>query len=347
MSRLFVDMDGTLARFHDEYMYLERMYEEGFFKELKPFENMIEGIKKFIKMHPDVEVYALSSSIESKFCREEKNEWMDRYLPEIPTEKRLYPKVGTSKADFVKTVTGIAVTKNDYLLDDYNKGLYDWEAAGGSAVKCHNNINHKGLGAHGGQKGQIWTKAIVHTEDLPVMIASELSAHMELHFDFKPIYEAYGMTKTNLFLHSTEIDNKPVYAWEEMNAELNWDMLKKHANPLDAIRFMSFKGNYRDFEPIVLRIGETSNAEKNKDFCIVPTHKYNAILFNFDNKTVPASEFWKDVLNNSHLPKILDSALNTLPKPSLNNMLKKTENQKKALTKENKNPVITYEDRGK
>ena len=30
MARLFVDMDGTLARFHDEVQYLERMFEKGF-----------------------------------------------------------------------------------------------------------------------------------------------------------------------------------------------------------------------------------------------------------------------------------------------------------------------------
>lgn len=27
-KRLFVDMDGTLARFHDEVSYLERMWEQ-------------------------------------------------------------------------------------------------------------------------------------------------------------------------------------------------------------------------------------------------------------------------------------------------------------------------------
>lgn len=39
--RIFVDMDGTLARFHDENLYLERMFEKGFFRDLKPFENAV------------------------------------------------------------------------------------------------------------------------------------------------------------------------------------------------------------------------------------------------------------------------------------------------------------------
>ena len=31
-KRLFIDMDGTLAKFHDEVNYLERMYEKIFQK---------------------------------------------------------------------------------------------------------------------------------------------------------------------------------------------------------------------------------------------------------------------------------------------------------------------------
>lgn len=42
-KRLLVDMDGTLARFHDQANYLERMFEKDFFRELEPFENMVEA----------------------------------------------------------------------------------------------------------------------------------------------------------------------------------------------------------------------------------------------------------------------------------------------------------------
>ncbi|MDR2774795.1 MAG: hypothetical protein LBC19_08650 [Tannerella sp.] len=46
-TRLFVDMDGVLARFHDEENFAERMYEDGFFTGLKPFDEAIEAVKKF------------------------------------------------------------------------------------------------------------------------------------------------------------------------------------------------------------------------------------------------------------------------------------------------------------
>lgn len=45
-TKIYIDMDGTIARFHDENLYLERMFEKGFFIDLKPFENAVYiGVK--------------------------------------------------------------------------------------------------------------------------------------------------------------------------------------------------------------------------------------------------------------------------------------------------------------
>ena len=46
-KRLLVDMDGTLARFHDQANYLERMFEKDFFRELEPLEKMVEGVRQY------------------------------------------------------------------------------------------------------------------------------------------------------------------------------------------------------------------------------------------------------------------------------------------------------------
>ena len=139
--RLFVDMDGTLARFHDEVQYLERMWEKDFFANLRPFENVVEGVREFIKENPDVEVFALSSVIDSEYCVDEKNQWLDKYLPEIPLKNRMFPKAGSSKSEFVKEVTGIEVTVDDFLLDDYTVNLVDWQPPG-RGIKLLNAINH-------------------------------------------------------------------------------------------------------------------------------------------------------------------------------------------------------------
>ena len=143
--RLFVDMDGTLARFHDEVEYLERMTESGFFLFLRPFKDVVEGINRFCKEHPECEVYILSSVI-GEDCVAEKNAWVDRFLPDIPRKNRLFPLVGTSKAEFVARTTGELVCSTDFLLDDYTKNLLEWARDGGTGIKLVNNINRNNGG---------------------------------------------------------------------------------------------------------------------------------------------------------------------------------------------------------
>lgn len=175
-KRLLVDLDGTLARFHDEANYLECMYEKGFFANLKPFENMLEAIRILTKEYADIEVITCSAAVDSPYCREEKDSWLDRYLPEIPNDRRLYTSIGKSKADYLPG----GVSKNDYLLDDYNRGLYQFMHSGGSAIKCHNNINQRGTGLYGGERGYMWDGPMIHACDSPSLIAAELAQLMGL-----------------------------------------------------------------------------------------------------------------------------------------------------------------------
>lgn len=141
--RLFVDMDGTLARFHDEAKYLERMYEPGFFVSLGPFENTVKTVREVKRIHPDWGIYILSAVIygASPDCETQKQQWLDRHLPEIDGEHRLFPKIGADKSAFIPG----GIRKNDVLIDDYNKNLEEWRSAGGVAIKFVNNINDKGL----------------------------------------------------------------------------------------------------------------------------------------------------------------------------------------------------------
>lgn len=176
---LLIDMDGTLARFHDEIDYLERMFEEGFFESLAPFEKMVDGIRIFIRENPEVRTCTCSAAIQSPFCRAEKDAWIDKYLPEIPKENRIYTEVGRSKAEYLPD----GAAKDVYLLDDYNRGLNQFVYAGGHGIKCHNNINQRGVGAHGGERGYMWEGAMIHADDPPALIAAELAQLMGLEHD--------------------------------------------------------------------------------------------------------------------------------------------------------------------
>ena len=180
-KRLYVDMDGTIARFHDEVNYLEQMFEKGFYRNLKPFDNAITGIRQLIRENSNVEVFILSAAVEGEppYCTIEKNEWLDVFMPEVDSSHRIFTKVGVPKSEYIEG----GIKKSDYLLDDYNKNLREWEAEGGRAIKCKNNINHRGLGAYGGEKGELWQGAVadnMHSSEefnseLELLINTELT----------------------------------------------------------------------------------------------------------------------------------------------------------------------------
>lgn len=161
--RIFVDMDGTLARFHDENLYLERMFEKGFFRDLKPFENAVSAIKELVKDNIS-EIFILSATVNS--CSlEEKQEWLDRYLPEIDKEHRIFTSLNVPKSEAI----GHRLTDKDILIDDYNKNLLEWQKAGGTSVKAKNNINHKGL------HGELWKGDLIDITDTAESIVERMT----------------------------------------------------------------------------------------------------------------------------------------------------------------------------
>ena len=136
-QRLFVDMDGTLAEFKqiDE---LEKLYEEDYFRNLEPHKNVVEAIKNIIREYPEIEVNILSAVLmDSQYALQEKNEWLDQYLPEITQDHRVFVPCGSDKKDGIPG----GVRSNDFLLDDYTKNLNDW-AQSARGIKLLNSINH-------------------------------------------------------------------------------------------------------------------------------------------------------------------------------------------------------------
>ena len=144
-NRLFVDMDGVLAKFI-EVEYIEKLYEKEYFRSLPPQMNVINSIKEIIK-NKDTEVYILSAVIKnSKYAVTEKLEWLKEYLPEIDNKHILFTADGKSKIEELENLFDIKISKTDFLLDDYTKNLVEWEKGtihtGGTGIKLLNNINH-------------------------------------------------------------------------------------------------------------------------------------------------------------------------------------------------------------
>jgi hypothetical protein len=135
--RLFVDMDGTLAVFR-VVDTLETLYEKNYFLNLSPQQTVIDAVKNIVKYHSEeVEVYILSAVLsDSKYALQEKNEWLDKYLPEVPVHNRIFPPCGADKKEYI--VGG--VDESDFLLDDYSLNLNSWEPPA-RGIKVMNGIN--------------------------------------------------------------------------------------------------------------------------------------------------------------------------------------------------------------
>lgn len=136
-QRLYVDMDGTLSVFTpvDTHEYL---YQEGFFRDAQPQENVVEAVRDIIQNHPEIEVYILSAYLtDSEFALNEKNEWLNRYLPEIDVEHRIFVPNGSDKKEYVPG----GLRTNDFLLDDYTVNLNQWQPPA-RGIKLLNAINH-------------------------------------------------------------------------------------------------------------------------------------------------------------------------------------------------------------
>lgn len=165
IPRLFVDMDGTLAEFKTVDT-LETLYEKGYFLNLEPNQNIVDSVKLIIASGK-CEVFIMSSVLsDSEFALQEKNAWLDKYLPEIPSERRIFPACGTDK----KLAVPQGIHQNDYLMDDYSQNLTLW-CPPGEGIKAMNGIN----GTHG-----TWQGNRINYDSFPQTIAHSTLAMMGL-----------------------------------------------------------------------------------------------------------------------------------------------------------------------
>lgn len=157
--RIFVDMDGTLAKFNP-IAKIEDLYEQGYFAALEPQQNVVDAVKLLCE-DSRFEVYILSSVLDSEYALQEKNQWLDAHLPQVDTEHRLFPSYGETKQSVIPN--GLQPT--DTLFDDYSLNLHAW-CPPGQAIKCMNGIN----GTNG-----TWQGARVFHTDAPEQIAEEIA----------------------------------------------------------------------------------------------------------------------------------------------------------------------------
>ena len=137
-KRVFIDMDGVLCEYRTG-VDVSEMEQAGYFAGLAPRRKMIDAVNYLIESGM-ADVFVLSSVLPGSRSQAtmEKNAWLDRFLPAVDWQHRIFPVCGTDKAAAVGASAG-----TDILCDDYSHNLRQWSSAGGTAIKILNEVNGK------------------------------------------------------------------------------------------------------------------------------------------------------------------------------------------------------------
>ena len=120
MINLFLDLDGTLAKFNSKRNALKRFDNEiGFFANLKPYK-YIEFVNELAKSK-NVNVYVISATPNDQ-ADQDKLIWIRKYLNNIKEENICFSRIGENKAKVIKDKLNIKrrIT-NNYLKVIKNK----------------------------------------------------------------------------------------------------------------------------------------------------------------------------------------------------------------------------------
>lgn len=230
--RLFVDMDGTIAKWNN--VAFEDLYQHGYYKNLEPDSAILDEVKMLIELN--IDVYILSAYlpdiyddntgelIKKSYALQDKQEWIEKYLPEINKDNVIFVPYGTNKAEYLKENYS-PVYEDDYLLDDYTNNLNEWEGYGGTGIKYRNGIN--------GTKGTWKGLSVEHTEPNLFATIPETSKILnELnkldydsgYYDFNNSTELYNIISIISFVQKevvTKIDPKDIKSMKQLIEALN------------------------------------------------------------------------------------------------------------------------------
>lgn len=130
MKRIFIDLDGTVARFNVRNALKRFDNEVGFFARLKAY----KGIDKVNELAKGGNVYIISASPNGQADRD-KMEWIQKYLSNVPMNNITLCRIGENKARVIESKYNLTIDKDCLLLDDYTKNLTEWESNGGKGIK--------------------------------------------------------------------------------------------------------------------------------------------------------------------------------------------------------------------
>lgn len=133
IQTIFIDLDNVLALFSikgQEADALKNMWKRGYFKNLPLIE--ADAPQVVAQLNQRYKVYILSKAVKTSYCRTEKLEWLEQYLPFLRPDQVIIINTDESKADYIQAVAepGTAV-----LIDDYKGNLEEFKRLGGLPIK--------------------------------------------------------------------------------------------------------------------------------------------------------------------------------------------------------------------
>lgn len=130
MKKIFLDLDGTVAKFNVRNALKRFDNEIGFFAKLGAY----KGIESVNELAKSGIVYIISASPNAQ-ADNDKMIWINKYLPNVPLENITMCRVGENKAKIIENKYSMSISQECYLLDDYTKNLQEWVANGGTGIK--------------------------------------------------------------------------------------------------------------------------------------------------------------------------------------------------------------------
>lgn len=154
-NKIYFDMDGVLAKWNPDAT-IEEVATKGYFTNCAPEKTVIEAANLLIE--GGYEVHILSSVFQDNHSKDDKKEWLERYLPNLPAENMHFVAYGHSKDEFVNP------GEKDVLIDDFTPNLLGWTGRG---IKMYNGIN--------GSKGR-WRGYSVHSSMHEDILYNQIAA---------------------------------------------------------------------------------------------------------------------------------------------------------------------------
>lgn len=130
MKKIFLDLDGTVAKFNVRNALKRFDNEIGFFAKLGAY----KGIESVNELAKSGIIYIISASPNVQ-ADNDKMIWINKYLPNVPLENITMCRVGENKAKIIENKYSMSINQECYLLDDYTKNLQEWVANGGTGIK--------------------------------------------------------------------------------------------------------------------------------------------------------------------------------------------------------------------